>query len=73
MKTERVTQVSCLGLQGDSLLLLVYSPSRETNWEVLFYYGGFRANGTGTPRCLLDGDPYKPPTSVIVPSTLNPL
>ena len=25
-------------------------------------YSGFRVDGTGTPRCLLDGDPYKPST-----------
>ena len=25
-----------------------------------------------TPRCLLDGDPYKPPTLGIAPPTLNP-
>ena len=32
-----------------------------------------RFDGTGAPRGLLDGGPYKPPNLGIVPSTLNPL
>ena len=36
-------------------------------------YSGFRVGGTGTRRCLLDGDPYKPPFGGIVPSILQPL
>ena len=39
----------------------------------LKYYRGFRVGGTGNPKCLLYGGPYKPPTLGIVPSTLNPL
>ena len=30
-------------------------------------------DGTGIPRCLLDGGPYQPPNLGIVQSTLNPL